>query len=65
VIISHVIARRQPYQEFGADSVQHRDPAARAQRLVHQLAHLGFEVPLLAQPLPTPLRATSVRAGGS
>jgi transposase len=29
VIIYHVIARRQPYQEFGADSFQHYDPTAR------------------------------------
>jgi transposase len=49
VIIYHVIARRQPYQEFGEDYFQHYDPAARAQRLVRQLTHLGFDVQLQAQ----------------
>jgi transposase len=49
VIIYHVIARRQPYQDFGEDSFQHYDPTARAKRLVHQLTHLGFEVQLRAQ----------------
>ena len=49
VIIYHVIARRQPYPEFGADYFQRLDPATRAKRLVHQFAHLGFEVQLPAQ----------------
>ena len=65
VIIYHVIGRRQPYQELGEDYFQHRAPAARAQRLVHQLAHLGFEVQILAQPMPASLPATSALAGGS
>ncbi len=65
VIISHVIARRQPYQELGEDSFQRRDPAARAKRLVHQLTHLGFEVQLRAQQMPAPSEATSALAGGS
>jgi transposase len=52
VIIYHVIARRQPYHELGADYVHHRNPVARAQRLVRQLTHLGFEVQLQAQQTP-------------
>jgi len=52
IIISHVIARRQPYHELGENSFQRLDPAARAKRLVHQLTHLGFEVQLHAQQVP-------------
>jgi transposase len=49
VIIYHVIARRQPYHELGEDYLHRLDPQARAKRLVHQLAHLGFTVELRAQ----------------
>jgi transposase len=67
VIIYHVIARRQPYRELGEDYFQHRDPAARAKRLVHQLMHLGFEVQLHAlQPTASmPNVAASTLTGGS
>ncbi len=34
------------------DYFPHRDPLARAKRLVHQLTHLGFEVQLRAQQMP-------------
>jgi transposase len=46
VIAYHVILRRQPYYELGEDYLQQTDPAARAQRLVRQLSHLGFDVEL-------------------
>jgi transposase len=49
VIIYYVIARRQPYRELGEDYLHRFDPEARAKRLVHQLAHLGFTVELRAQ----------------
>lgn len=67
VIIYHVIARRQPYQELGEDYCQHRDPVARAKRLVHQLTSLGFEVQLRAQQptAPMPNVAASTLADGS
>jgi hypothetical protein len=52
VIIYHVIARRQPYHELGEDSLHRLDPEARAKRLVHQLAHLGFTVDLPARQDP-------------
>jgi len=65
VIIYHVIARRQPYQEFGADSFQRRDPATRAKRLVHPLAHLGFEVQLHVQQTPAVIGSAPTLAGGS
>jgi transposase len=59
VIISHVIARRQPYHELGEDSFQRLNPAARAKRFVHHLTHLGFEVQLSAQ------QATASRSNGA
>jgi transposase len=49
LIIYYVIARRQPYRELGEDYLHRFDPEARAKRLVHQLAHLGFTVELRAQ----------------
>jgi transposase len=58
VISYHVIARRQPYHEFGEDYFQRLDPQMRAKRLVHQLGRLGFEVVLQPQPSLVP-------AGGS
>ena len=67
VIIYHVIARRQPYHELGEDYFQRLNPAARAQRLVHQLTHLGFEVQLSAQQAAASRSngAASTLAGGS
>jgi hypothetical protein len=65
VSIYHVIARRHPDQELGADSFQRRDPTARAKRLVHHLTPLGFEVPLRPQQMATPPGATPALAGGS
>lgn len=65
VIIYHVIARRQPYQEFGADYFQRLDPTARAKRLVHQLAHLGFEVQLQVQQTPTSTAGIPALLGGA
>ena len=52
VIIYHLIARRQPYHELGEDYLHRLDPEARAKRLVHQLAHLGFTVELRAYQAP-------------
>jgi hypothetical protein len=65
VSISHVIARRQPSQELGADYFQHRDPTARANRLVHQLTHLGFEVQLPAQQASRPRPDALMLTAGS
>jgi transposase len=65
VIIYHVIARRQPYHELGEDYFQRLDPAARAKRLVHQLAHLGFEVQLQVQQTPASTGGPPALAGGS
>jgi transposase len=65
VIIYHVIMRRQPYHELGEDYFQRLDPQARAKRLVHQLAHLGFEVQLHVQQTPASIGGTPALAGGS
>ncbi len=65
VIISHVIARRQPYHELGEDYFQRLDPEVRAKRLVHQLTHLGFEVQLHAQHAPASTGGASAFARGS
>ena len=43
-IVYHVIARREPYRELGADHCDRRRPAATADRLVRRLHRLGFEV---------------------
>ena len=43
-IVYHVIARREPYRELGADHFDRRRPAATADRLVRRLHRLGFEV---------------------
>jgi transposase len=65
VIIYHVITQRPPSQEFGADYFQRRDPATRAKRLVHQLAHLGFAVQRHMQPTPAVIGSAPTPAGGS
>lgn len=65
VIIYHVIARRQPYHELGADYFQRLDPATHANRLVHQLARLGFDVQLPAQPRLASTGSAPTLAGGS
>jgi hypothetical protein len=65
VIIYHIIARCQPYHELGADYFQRLDPITRANRLVHQLAHLGFEVQLPAQPTLAATGSAPTLAGGA
>ena len=65
VIIYHVIARRQPYRELGADYFQRRDPAARVQRLLHQLTHLGFDVQLPPKQTSAPVPEALTYAAGT
>ncbi len=65
VIIYHVIARRQPYHELGEDYFQRLDPAARAQRLVHQLTTLGFDVQIQTHPTMMTTTAAASALGGS
>jgi transposase len=49
-IAYHVIARREPYHELGADYFDRQKPAATAHRLVRRLRQLGFAVTIEAQP---------------
>ena len=65
VISYHVIARRQPYHELGADYFQRLDPVARAKRLVRQLTHLGFDVQLPAQQISAPMPDALTLPAGS
>ncbi len=59
VIAYHLIARREPYRELGADYFDRQRPAATAQRLVQRLRKLGFEVTLELpdQPVPADMAA--------
>ena len=49
-IAYHVIARREPYHERGADYFDRQKPAATANRLVRRLRQLGFAVTIDVQP---------------
>ena len=51
VIAYHIIARREPYRELGADYVDRQRPIAMANRLVKRLRGLGYEV-RLGEPQP-------------
>jgi transposase len=46
VIAYHVILRKEPYRELGADYFEKRRPEATARRLAKQIERLGFEVTL-------------------
>lgn len=49
IIAYHVIARREPYHELGADYLERRRPAAVVDRLVRRLRHLGVDVIVMAE----------------
>ena len=44
VIVWHVLSRRQPYAELGADYLDRREPTRVANRLVKRLERLGLKV---------------------
>ena len=44
IIAYHVIARREPYHELGADYLERRRPAAVVDRLLQRLRQLGVDV---------------------
>lgn len=48
LVAYHVIARREPYRELGADYLERRPPAAVVDRLVQRLRQLGVEVTVTA-----------------
>jgi transposase len=61
VIAYHVIARREPYHELGADYFDQQQPVATANRLLRRLRHLGYDVTITAASEPTaPLDAAAV-----
>ena len=61
VIAYHVIARREPYRELGADYFDRQQPAATANRLVRRLRQLGYDVTLAAAPEQgAPLEASAL-----
>ena len=51
IIAYHVIARREPYRELGADYLERRTAPATVDRLVHKLRQLGVEVTVTAEPV--------------
>jgi transposase len=59
VIAYHLIARREPYRELGADYFDRQRPAAAARRLVQRLRKLGFAVTFEAQDRGTPSAAAT------
>jgi transposase len=46
VIVYHVIARREPYRELGADYLERQRPEAVAKRYMRRIEKLGFKVTL-------------------
>lgn len=54
LIAYHVIARREPYRELGADYLERRRSAGTVDRLVQQLRELGVEVTVTAEVGSTP-----------
>ena len=44
VIVYHVLAKGEPYQELGADYFRKQDKEQQARRFVHQLETLGYRV---------------------
>jgi len=59
IIAYHVIARREPYHELGADYLERRQPVAIVDRLVQRLRQLGVDVTVMAegQSAPSPTQA--------
>ena len=61
VIAYHVIARREPYCELGADYFDRQQPAATADRLLRRLRRLGYDVTTAPTPdVPTPIEPRPV-----
>jgi hypothetical protein len=47
VIIYHILLRREPYRELGADYFAQRKPEAAVKRLTRQIERLGYTVTVL------------------
>jgi transposase len=55
-IIYHILSRKEPYQDLGANYFDERDRQAVQRRLVRRLEQLGYQVTI--QPAPTPTEAS-------
>ena len=61
IIAYHVIARREPYRELGADYFDRQRPAATADRLLRRLRRLGYDVTIAATPdVPASMESRAV-----
>ncbi len=49
VIVYHVLAKGEPYQELGPDYFRRQDKEQQARRFVRQLETLGYRVELASQ----------------
>ena len=49
VIVYHVLAKEEPYQDLGPDYFRRQDKEQQARRFVHQLETLGYRVELAPQ----------------
>jgi transposase len=49
VVVYHMLSRRQPYHELGADYLDRLDPRRVSHRLVKRLERLGYKVTIEAQ----------------
>ena len=58
VIAYHIIARREPYHELGADDVDRQQPLATAHRLIKRLRGLGYSISLDALAAAAPSQET-------
>ena len=46
VIAYHIISRREPYRELGAEYLERQRPEVAARRYMHRIEKLGFKVTL-------------------
>lgn len=53
VIAYHLIQRKEPYRELGADYFDKRQPAVTAKRLMKRLEQLGYQISIQTAPLPS------------
>ncbi len=62
LIAYHIIVRREPYHELGADYLERRQASRTVDRLVQQLRDLGVEVTLTAQAAGSTSRTDAIFA---
>lgn len=62
LIAYHVILRREPYRDLGADYLEHHQPSRTVDRLVQQLRDLGVAVTVTAEATDPASRADLILA---